>query len=549
MALGLTAGTAFGQVDNYDASSRTRTRYGTARDAVATNQDNTTPAGNSTDAPADSSKPATTWQPRRTYESPRSGSRNSTGTTGDRSTSDALSAAQTAGHGSDAASAGHSDTASPRSGDVRTEPRAAPRRATRGDVVRSSYSPSATSSTPSASTDGFETNSYAPAYGKARHQPGFMDNVTKEFSPRENYDTSYGYRSQRARLAMADQSGTPRPANSQPTESVMHGGEDLPHGSRMPMGNGDLGPTDGDWGDGDGPMQGGCGSCGGGSCGSCCCRPLCCLFCCDWWDQWGQDLSVFSGTQAFKGPVDQGFNGDFGFHEGVNWGSPLWDAIGLGAQIGVNVEQSDLSRTNATDLHRNQYFFTAGLFHRPECECGWQGGLVWDYLSDSFVDDYTASQLRGNLSYVFNCHELGFWFSAGVSDKELFSTTETEIVTTRYKPIDLYAFYYGHHFCNGGEGRIWGGFTGGTGGLVGADFSVPISDKLSIDSGFNYAIPKSVGSGSIPPESWNLSISLVLHPFSCSHQSYCSPYRPLFNVADNGSFMVDRQVTTTPNGG
>jgi hypothetical protein len=388
-----------------------------------------------------------------------------------------------------------------------------------------------------------------------------MDNVTREFTPRENYDTSYGYRSQRARLAMADPSGNPHPINSQPTESVMHGGEEMPHGSSMPMGHGEMGPAEGEWGEGDGPMPGGCGSCGGGSCGggscgggscgggSCCCRPLCCLFCCEWWDQWGQDLSVFSGTQAFKGPVDQGFNGDFGFHEGINWGSALWDAIGLGAQFGANVEQSDFSRTNATDLHRNQYFYTVGLFHRPECECGWQGGLVWDYLSDSFVDDFTVSQLRGNLSYVFNSHELGFWFSAGISDKELFSTSANEITTTRYKPIDLYAFYYGHHFCNGGEGRVWGGFTGGTGGLVGADFSVPISNKLSIDSGFNYAIPHRVGDGSVPPEGWNLSISLVFHPFSCSQQSYCSPYRPLFNVADNGSFMVDRQVSTRANGG
>jgi hypothetical protein len=132
-----------------------------------------------------------------------------------------------------------------------------------------------------------------------------------------------------------------------------------------------------------------------------------------------------------------------------------------------------------------------------------------------------------------------------VSDKKLFSTTDTTETTIRYKPIDLYAFYYGHHFCNGGEGRIWGGFTGGTGGLVGADFSVPVCDKLSLESGFNYAIPHRVGDGDVPPESWSLTVNLVWHPFSCAHAAYCSPYRPLFNVADNGSLMVDRQVSTT----
>jgi hypothetical protein len=262
-----------------------------------------------------------------------------------------------------------------------------------------------------------------------------------------------------------------------------------------------------------------------------------------------QDFSAFGGVQGFKGPVDQGLNGDFGFHEGINWGSPLWDAMGIGAQIGVNVEQSDLSRTNATDLHRNQYFFTAGLFHRPDCAWGWQGGLVFDYLNDSFVDDFTVSQLRGDLSYVFNCHEVGFWFTAGIHDTKFttISGTDTEVTTstTTYKPIDLYAIYYGHRFCNGGEGRIWGGFTGGTGGLVGADFSIPITDKLSIDSGFNYAIPHSVGSNQTPPEGWNLAISLVWHPGCRAREAYCSPYRPLFDVADNGSFMVNRELKSS----
>ena len=224
-------------------------------------------------------------------------------------------------------------------------------------------------------------------------------------------------------------------------------------------------------------------------------------------------------------------------------GSPLWDAMGLGAQIGFEADQSDLSRTNATDLHRNQYFFTAGLFHRPSCEWGWQGGLVFDYLNDDFVDNFTVSQLRGDLSYIFNNNAIGFWFTKGVHDTKFMSVnTETETtITTTYKPIDLYAFYYGRRFCNGGEGRIWGGFTGGTGGLVGADFSIPINDKLSIDSGFDYAIPHGVGAETIPAEGWNLAISLVWHPFCQSRDACNSSYQPLFDVANNGSFMVNRE--------
>jgi hypothetical protein len=587
MAICSIAGVARAQSDSYDPSNRTPIHFGMARDPVTANQDSTTTANspdNSTWRPASTS--GSRWQPRRTSVAPpRAGSRPSQttnaaeqnpfedaqGSRGATITEQATASSSSeigptlanANASTSSVSSSSTRTNSAQTGDASgaaanraadngVPPRTANRRATRGDVVRSSYSPPSAPA-PANSSQSYDSNSYQPLYGgRVRRQPGIMDNVTREFSPRDTFDNSYnnsyGYRPRSTRLAMADQGAAPRSSGSPMGESVMRGGEEVPHGMTVPMQPGEMPPPDGQFIDGEGPMQGGCDSCGGGGCGgcgSCCCRPICCLFCCEWWDQWAQDMSIFAGTQAFKGPVDQGFNGDFGFHEGINWGSPLWDAMGLGAQIGAAVDQSDLSRTNATDQHRNQYFFTAGLFHRPECGCGWQGGLVWDYLSDQFVDDFTLSQLRGDLSYVFNCHEIGFWFTAGVSDKKLFSSTDTTETTIRYKPIDLYAFYYGHRFCNGGEGRIWGGFTGGTGGLVGADFSVPVSDKLSLESGFNYAIPHRVDGSDVPPESWSLTINLVWHPFSCAHASYCSPYRPLFNVADNGSFMVDRQVRTT----
>lgn len=41
-----------------------------------------------------------------------------------------------------------------------------------------------------------------------------------------------------------------------------------------------------------------------------------------------RDLTVFGGVHGFKGPLDQGRNGNFGFHEGVNLGGPLGDPWG-----------------------------------------------------------------------------------------------------------------------------------------------------------------------------------------------------------------------------
>ena len=84
--------------------------------------------------------------------------------------------------------------------------------------------------------------------------------------------------------------------------------------------------------------SGHCSSCGcaSGSCGcnNCCC-PLCGLLC-DWWqDDWDRDLTVSAGVQSFKSPVDAQNNplaGHFGYYTAANWGTPIWDAIGLGAR-------------------------------------------------------------------------------------------------------------------------------------------------------------------------------------------------------------------------
>jgi hypothetical protein len=413
---------------------------------------------------------------------------------------------------------------------------------------------------------------YARPPAQSGHPQGIVDSMTAQFStPATPSDSSYGYRPRHVRMAMADET-MPPPSNSRTPSSVVMPSPQGTPGSAMPesveqgpMGNhplahGDMGMEyDGMQG---GPEPGASCGCGGGGCQSCgggcgsCCGPCCCLrqlLCLDcWWnDDWIHDFTVFGGVQSFKGPVDQGVNGDFGFHEGVNWGSPVWDAMGLGMQVGFGEYHSDLSRTNATDEHRNQFFFTTGLFHRPQCNCGWQGGLVFDYLNDSFVDDFSVGQIRGNVSYVYNCHEFGFEFTHGVHDTTFVQTAVgAATTTTEYHPIDLYEFYFAHHYCNGGEGRLFAGFTGGEGALLGADFSVPLSDKISLDTGFTYVIPKTMAAGALPPEFWNIGINLVWHPGCCSsaHDSYCSPYRPLFNVADNGSFMVNREVGTRGTG-
>ncbi len=243
-----------------------------------------------------------------------------------------------------------------------------------------------------------------------------------------------------------------------------------------------------------------------------------------------RDFYTFAGAQSFNDPFNINF-GDFGFHEGFNWGAPLWQAAGLGIQFGGSANHSDLLADNGG--HLTQYFITAGLFHRATGDGGLQGGLVYDMLANDFAFvDFTVGQLRGNLSYVLYGNEIGCWFTSSV--KSAIDTSDS----TENTPVDVYAFYYAHHFCGGGEEHFWGGYANHLGGLIGADFSVPLNDQFVLAADIDYMIPNDTSSHStFPAALWNIGVNLEWHPGCHARDTYESEYRPLFNVADNGTFF------------
>jgi hypothetical protein len=154
-------------------------------------------------------------------------------------------------------------------------------------------------------------------------------------------------------------------------------------------------------------MQPGFGGDGCGPCGPCrACGP-------GQWGGWGacvwvplcifiprpplDAFELFGGVQGFTGPANRGGGGSFGFHEGFNWGMPLFGCMAW--QWGANWTQSNFDGNYLTDDTRQQIFVTGGLFRRVDW--GFQGGLVVDYLHDEW--DYSADllQLRGELSWLW----------------------------------------------------------------------------------------------------------------------------------------------------
>jgi hypothetical protein len=105
---------------------------------------------------------------------------------------------------------------------------------------------------------------------------------------------------------------------------------------------------------------------------------------------------------------------------------------------------------------------------------------------------------------------------------------------------EIYAFFFRRQFACGGQGRVFGGCTSNSQGLVGGDALLPLNPCWSLRSGFIFAAADGNDTNVDPGfggESWNVSVSLVWTPFGRggSVPNYC---RPLFNVADNGSFLT-----------
>ena len=255
-----------------------------------------------------------------------------------------------------------------------------------------------------------------------------------------------------------------------------------------------------------------------------------------------------TGVHGFTGPKNRGQSGSFGFHTGFNWGAPIPCSAGsLGMQFGLSTVFSNFNGASFTNNDRRQLFLTGGLFRRVDW--GLQGGLVIDYLSDDWYTDTDLVQVRGEASWMFPCtHEVGFWFAAATEeDRQLsmFSGLNASVNET-WEPTNLYAFFYRHRFATieGANARFYAGFSGDSDGLIGGDLRLPLNCDWALEAGFAYLVPEEASTG-LPGgghehESWNIGLSLVWYPGyrSAPGNDY---YRPLFNVADNGNFMVTQR--------
>jgi len=275
--------------------------------------------------------------------------------------------------------------------------------------------------------------------------------------------------------------------------------------------------------------------------------------------RWYRDFTASAGITSFTNASDLGINGNFGTNEYLNWAMPFWNAFGVGWQVGWRGTQTNFQpasvEVGATTFEKNartQNFITTGFFTRAFEGRGLQGGAVYDYMNDNWFDNVDVSQIRAEISYVWGYHEVGFWGAANLGDQtSLFGpiTRSPGLAST----LDLYAGFYRLQFGDANEWKVWGGATSENDGLIGTLVRAPMGRSLALEGTFTYVIPGKTQSLDIlpggavsefSPAAWNLGVNVVYYPAGRSRRSLASPYRPLFEVADNGSMI--RTIGPTP---
>lgn len=277
---------------------------------------------------------------------------------------------------------------------------------------------------------------------------------------------------------------------------------------------------------------------------ACCCQP------CGWLLDWSRGevwvgTNGFSGASSFLGTAAAGqVAGNFGFQQGFNFGGRLPGVMGgqLGSQLGLRFTQTQLDSSSAGDDQRTQAFLTAGLFRRVDY--GLQGGLVIDYLHDDWVYQADMLQLRGEVSFLFSpCHDAGFRFSDSqqIDDTRAVIRGLTAPIDLRLEGLNTYRFFYRARLGEAAASltEFHAGFTEDWAAIFGAHLRTPLHQQLGLELDSVYLLPPEESGLPYTQAGWNLSLALVWSPGRCFGRDR-DYYRPLFAVADNGSFIAQQ---------
>lgn len=254
------------------------------------------------------------------------------------------------------------------------------------------------------------------------------------------------------------------------------------------------------------------------------------------------NLTIFGGVSGFKGEADGGFNGNFGFFEGLNWSAPVTKKATLSAQAGLRAYQSDVAGNPIMRKDgRCQYFLTGGFFMR-DLSYPIQGGIVYDWFHDDFYGKLEGGQFRCEISArTFSNLEYGFIGGFGTTKKStwwLSYISNDPWIRYNLKPQNYYTLFARKHFGAGGEAEGQFGMTDNGDVILSAKAEFPVTDRFSMNGGCSMMIPKEGhGRNGWKRESWEISVGAIFYFRGGACLKVANPCRPMFDVAGNGTFF------------
>jgi hypothetical protein len=272
--------------------------------------------------------------------------------------------------------------------------------------------------------------------------------------------------------------------------------------------------------------------------------------CCGLWTEGSgrllDNLSVFMGLDGAKQPQDLGVNANFGGRASVNLGIPIWQQIGLGAQIGSASVWSENAVRVVKPLEgtgsRYQNFNTVGLFQRTDWGLVW--GLGYDFLAERYYDTFFLSQWRGSLGYCTSAsNEFGVWLTQR-SDSDNGTFAGTGVTLT---PINQTNVYWRHTWWNSAQTTVWAGVANHHGTIVwvfpntppsehpfvfGSELNIPLSKYVSLFGQANFITPASTGTV-------DAFLGFTIHPAGNSRSAATNRYAPVLPLAGSPTFAVD----------
>lgn len=260
-----------------------------------------------------------------------------------------------------------------------------------------------------------------------------------------------------------------------------------------------------------------------------------------------QNTQLSAGFDGMRSPLDFENAGNYGADLAINWGSVRPIFGGLHAQAGGRGVFTDLNGVEANGFseenNRTQAFWTAGVYFRANqfSTDGLSFGVVYDSLTENYYRDYDLQQLRTELSYTFGGQlTLGFRGAFGLNDGwcDLVRMDDDLTVEAKVSSVDYYTGFMRWAFAQGGEATVYGGVTEWSEGLVGGSVEAPLTDCFALKCSGVYVFPNERGLNDREEESWSMSMGLVWYLDGGARNGATSP-RPLFDVADNGSFLQD----------